>query len=43
MRRGEEIEGSDKMERKGFLNLELLRQKSNTYEMQDARGLSIVK
>ena len=42
-RRGEEIEGSDKMERKGFLNLELLRQKSNTYEMQDARGLSIVK
>ena len=35
---GEEIEGLDKMERKGFLNLELLRQKSNTYKMQDARS-----
>ena len=35
---GEEIKGLDKMERKGFLNLELLRQKSNTYKMQDARS-----
>ena len=35
---GEEIKGLDKMERKGFLDLELLRQKSNTYKMQDARS-----
>ena len=40
---GEELEGLDKVERKEFLNLELIRQKSNTYKMQDARGLSIVK
>ena len=35
---GEEIKGLDKMERKGFLDLELLRQKSNTYKMQEARS-----
>ena len=35
---GEEIKGLDKMERKGFLNLELLRQKINPYKMQDAKS-----
>ena len=39
---GEEIEGLDKME-KTWMELEFLSPKSYTYEMQDARGLSIVK
>ena len=39
---GEEIEGLDKVERKGFLNLELIRQKV-TLTRCKMPGLSIVK